>query len=72
MTEQLLDKDPSLLQRIALGRIGTCEEVAEKLGISRARISQLCRGCLPVCRGKYKGLHLAFHKERKVTTKIYK
>ena len=28
MTEQLLDKDPSLLQRIALGRIGTCEEVA--------------------------------------------
>lgn len=50
-------------------RIGTCEEVAKELGVSRARISQLCRGCLPVCRGRYKGLHLTFHKERKVTTK---
>lgn len=50
-------------------RIGTCEEVAKELGLSRARISQLCRGCLPVCRGKYKGLHLALRKERKVTTK---
>lgn len=50
-------------------RIGTCEEAAEKLGLSRARISQLSRKYTPIRKGKYKGLHLTFHKERRISTK---
>lgn len=50
-------------------RIGTCKEASEKLGLSRARISQLCKEYTPIRKGKYKGLHLTFHKERKISTK---
>ena len=49
-------------------RIGTCKEAAEKLGLSRARISQLSREYTPICKGKYKGLHLTIRKERRIST----